>query len=100
MSVIEKIVALIDQLYHETENYALNPSEVQLWYNRGYANGVSSCLIKQGHGNKIKQLNLDAEDLYHDERVMEWHKAYHHGFEIGLNEAKDVLSGDDAIKDH
>ena len=100
MNVIEKLIKLVDQLYQETEGYDQNPSDVQLWYNRGYANGVTTLLIAQGYGDKLKQLNLDAEGLYHDEQVMEWHKAYHHGFEMGSNEAKDVIPGGDADKTH
>ena len=98
--MIEKLIGLIDQLYQETEGYEINPSDVQLWYNRGYANGVATLLVSQGHGEKIKPLILDAEDIYQGESVMEWHKAYHHGFEIGSSEAKEVLPGDDAGKMH
>ena len=91
MSVIEQLVELVEQLYLESETYADNPSDVQLWYNRGYANGIVACLKPQGFGDKIKHLKLDADDLYAGEQVMEWHKAYHHGFEMGLRETKEVL---------
>ena len=100
MNVIEKLIGLVDQLYHETEDYEINPSDVQLWYNRGYANGVATLLVAQGHGEKIKPLILDAEDLYRSEQVMEWHKAYHHGFDIGSSEAKEVLPGRDDVNMH
>ena len=90
MNVIEKLVSLVEQLYQETENYADNPSDVQLWYNRGYANGITSFLITQGYTDKIKTINLDAESLYKNEQVMEWHKAYHHGFDMGLRESEEI----------
>ena len=90
MSVIDKLIVLVERLYQESENYAQNPSDVQLWYNRGYANGIAMFLNKQGYADKIKHLNPDAEDLYNSDRVMEWHKAYHHGFEMGSGESEEV----------
>ena len=49
-----------------------------------------SFLNARGHTNDINHLKLDAEDLYHGKQVMEWHKAYHHGFEMGLRESGEV----------
>ena len=90
MSVIDTLIGLVEQLYQESDGYAQNPADAQLWYNRGYANGMVSFLQTRGHADKIKHLNLDAQDLYTDEQIMEWHKAYHHGFEMGLNESKEI----------
>ena len=87
-------------MYLESAGYEQNPSDVQLWYNRGYANGVVTLLIAHGYGDTMKHLQLDAEDLYRNEQVMEWHKAYHHGFEMGSKESKEVMPGDDAVKTH
>jgi len=91
MSVIDTLVALVEQLYVESENYSENTSDGQPWYNRGYANGIVSFLTARGYTDEINHLKLDAEDLYHGEQVMEWHKAYHHGFEMGLRESGEVL---------
>jgi len=91
MSVIDKLADLVGQLYEESENYSENPSDVQLWYNRGYANGIVRFLNARGHTDEINHLKLDADDLYHGKQVMEWHKAYHHGFEVGLRESGEVL---------
>ncbi|VAW69439.1 hypothetical protein MNBD_GAMMA10-299, partial [hydrothermal vent metagenome] len=38
MSVVNQLVELLERLYSETEGYEDNPSDAQLWYNRGYAN--------------------------------------------------------------
>ena len=92
MSVIDKLAGLVEHLYQESEDYAQTPSDAQLWYNRGYANGMVAFLNAQGYADKIKHLNLDAEDLYKGEQVMEWHKAYHHGFEVGLRESEEVTN--------
>ena len=91
MSVIDKLAALVEQLYVESETYSENPSDVQLWYNRGYANGIVSFLNARGHTDKINHLKLDAEDLYNGEQVREWHKAYNHGFKMGLRESSEVM---------
>jgi len=92
MSVIDKLVALLERLYNESEGYEQDHSEGQLWYNRGYANGMASFLRLKGYTAKIEHLNLDAENLYHNDQVMEWHKAYHHGFEMGLRESEEITS--------
>ena len=92
MSVFDKLAELVEQLYQESESYADNPSDVQLWYNRGYANGMVAFLNAHGYDDKIKHLKLDAADLYDGEQVMEWHKAYHHGFDMGLRESEDVTA--------
>jgi hypothetical protein len=91
MNVIDKLASLVERLYEESENYSEDPSDAQLWYNRGYANGIASFLNARGHMDKINHVKLDAEDLYHGEQVMEWHKAYHHGFEMGLRESGEVM---------
>ena len=99
-NIIDKLIGLIEQLYQETEGYDQNPSDVQLWYNRGYANGIATWLVTQDNGDKMKHLNLDTEGLYRGEQVMEWHKAYHHGFEMGTSEAKDVLPDGVVVTKH
>ena len=63
MSVIDKLAALVEKLYVESEDYSENPSDVQLWYNRGYANGIVSFLNARGHTDEINHLKLDAEDF-------------------------------------
>jgi len=90
MSVIDKLAKLVERLYQESESYAENPSDAQLWYNRGYANGIVAFIRAEGYADKINYLNVDAADLYHGQQIMEWHKAYHHGFEVGLHESKEV----------
>lgn len=90
MSVIDKLAGLVERLYLETVEYADNPSDAQLWYNRGYANGVVAYFQAHGFTDKLNHLDLDTADLYKGEQVMEWHKAYHHGFEMGERESGEV----------
>ena len=90
MSFIDKLANLVERLYKESEDYSETQSDGQLWYNRGYANGIVAFLRAEGHTDKINHLTLDAADLFHGEQVMEWHKAYHHGYEMGLHESEEV----------
>jgi len=90
MSVIDKLTGLVERLYNETEEYLDNPSDAQLWYNRGYANGMVAYFRKNGFIEKLSHLNLEAEDVHKNECIMEWHKAYHHGFEMGERESSEV----------
>jgi len=91
MSVVKRLAGIIERLYQETEGYAANPSDAQLWYNRGYANGMVACFRDRGHDAELPALAFDAQDVHDKERVMEWHKAYHHGFEMGQKETGEVI---------
>jgi len=90
MGVIDKLVGLVERLYIESADYIDNPSDAQIWYNRGYANGVVTYLLAQGFADKLGYLTLDAPGLHDNERIMEWQKAYHHGFEMGERESAEV----------
>jgi len=90
MSVIDKLTGMVERLYNETEEYLDNPSDAQLWYNRGYANGMVAYFRKNGFIEKLSHLTLEAEDVLKNECIMEWHKAYHHGFEMGERESAEV----------
>ena len=75
---------------YQVKYYEQCPSDAQPRYNCGYANGMVAFLIAQGHQDNISHLNLDDADLYKGESIMEWHKAYHHGFEMGHRECGEV----------
>jgi len=90
MSVVNQLVELLERLYSETEGYEDNPSDAQLWYNRGYANGIGAFLLAQGLSDELSHLTLDGADIHQKEAVMEWFKAYHHGFEMGERESSQV----------
>ncbi len=92
MSILQKLSDLIIRLYDETEGYIDNPSDAQLWYNRGYANGVVAFFREQGHDQQLPNISLDPSGIHEKERVMEWHKAYHHGYEMGVRESGEVFS--------
>ena len=91
MSVLEKLAGLVERLYAETEDYINNPADAQLWYNRGYANGVVAYLRSKDALGQLQSLALDDADVHKDDHVMEWFKAYHHGFEMGERESAEVV---------
>jgi len=90
MSVIDKLVGLVEKLYAETQGYIDMPSDAQLWYNRGYANGVVAYFRSHGFAEKLNHINLDEDGIHKNDHVMEWFKAYHHGFEMGERESGEV----------
>lgn len=94
MSAVDKLIRLVERLYLETGDYIDNPSDAQLWYNRGYANGIVAYFRAQGLmpglEQQLGQLALDAAELHNADHIMQWHKAYHHGFEMGERESAEV----------
>lgn len=93
MNVLERLAGLVERLYGETADYIDNPSDAQMWYNRGYANGVVAYYRQHDYMQYLNQLSVDAEDVHQSERIMEWQKAYHHGFEMGERETAEVVLG-------
>lgn len=92
MDTINTLTKIVLRLYSETDSYMNDQSDIQLWYNRGYANGVVSALrSKSLLAVAGLQIHLDDEALHQGQTFMEWEKAYHHGFEMGEREAREVL---------
>jgi len=93
MEIVDKLLNLAERLYGETAAYLDDQSDSQLWYNRGYANGMLAALRSAGYADKLEaRLVCDPEDLHKEDRFMSWSKAYHHGFEMGEKETREVLS--------
>ncbi|MBD3609950.1 MAG: hypothetical protein HUJ30_05315 [Gammaproteobacteria bacterium] len=92
MDILSKLNELVVSLYSETAGYLDDQADAQLWYNRGYANGVVAVLREQNLADELAaRINLDEAGLHHDDHFMAWTKAYHHGFEMGDKEAREVL---------
>ncbi len=90
--LLSKLFALIRRLYADTEDMLDNPTEQQLWYDRGYANGMVQALRKLGYGERLQgQLQPDPEDLIAGHEPLVWGKAYVHGLEVGMRETHEVL---------
>mgnify|MGYP001550613194 CR=1 FL=1 len=92
-ALLSKLFALVRRLYADTEGMRDNPAEQQLWYDRGYANGMVQALRELGYGERLEsQLQPDPEDLIAGQEALAWGKAYQHGLEVGSRETHEVVS--------
>jgi hypothetical protein len=90
--ILRQLLDLLVRLYDETDGFADNPGDAQLWYNRGYANGMVRALTELGQREAVEQrISPDAEDVIAGHEVMPWGKAYRHGADTGFRETFEVL---------
>ncbi|MGD8208127.1 MAG: hypothetical protein PVH47_08625 [Thiohalocapsa sp.] len=91
--LLEQLLSLLIELTEESEGYLDRQDDPQLWYNRGYANGMAAALRELGHG-ALLDARVGAEDPYErarDQAHLPWGKAYEHGREIGSRETFEVM---------
>jgi hypothetical protein len=89
--LIERLIELLKELNDGSEGYLERQDDPQLWYNRGYANGMTDALRKLGHGQRIDaMLEPDVYDAARDQAHLPWGKAYEHGREMGAKETYEV----------
>lgn len=90
---LERLLALIERLQAETEGFFDQPEQEQLWYNRGYANGMIGALRALGYAESLTgRIQADAPDLLAGCELLRWGRAYLHGQETGERETHEVLS--------
>lgn len=90
--VAEKMLRLLQRLYVESDGLAESDGDLQLWYNRGYANGMIRALRDLGYGTQISQaVDADSDERIVGQEFLPWGKAYLHGFETGEKETREVL---------
>ena len=88
--LVEKLNTLVHTLGTESAAYLDSLEDHQLWYNRGYADGVARALQEL----ELTQTNhaiLSPQELA-QHRWMPWGKAYQHGNDKGYQEAYEVLA--------
>ncbi len=89
---LERLLALIERLQSETEGFFEQPEQEQLWYNRGYANGMIGALQALGYGEAVAgRVRADAADTLVGCELLTWGRAYLHGQELGARETHEVL---------
>ena len=94
-ALLSKLFALIRRIYADTEGMLDNPAELQLWYDRGYANGMVQALRELGYGELLEgQLRPDPPDLIAGQEPLAWGKAFVHGREVGARETFEVLGAE------
>jgi len=91
-TVLPQLLELICDLYDDTEGFLDRTDDAQLWYNRGYANGVIHALDRLGYAEHVAGvLDSDAENLIAAHETVPWGKAFRHGWDMGREEAFDVM---------
>jgi len=91
-ALLNRLLELIHRLYSETEGFLDDAADQQLWYNRGYANGMLKALRELGYGERLAaDLEADPHDLISGQESLPWGRAYCHGVEVGFREAHEVL---------
>jgi len=86
---------VIRQLYAGTENLSPDDGDPQLWYNRGYANGMIQTLHELGYGDHLRSVvQQDPPGLIDGQGFLPWDKAYRHGLEMGAKETLEVMGAE------
>jgi hypothetical protein len=94
--LLDQLRALIAKLSAETEGYLDRQDDPQLWYNRGYANGMVAALGAAGFGGQAAV--DDPYETARDQGHLPWGKAYEHGRGNGWKETCEVLQVTDPIQ--
>ena len=90
--VLSQLLTLICDLYEDTEGFLERSDDAQVWYNRGYANGMIAALGELGYGAQVQSLvDPDPPELVVTQLMLPWGKAYAHGRDMGRRETNEVL---------
>jgi hypothetical protein len=91
-AILPQLLELICDLYEGSQDYLDRTDDAQLWYNRGYANGVIHALELLGYARHVAgALEPDAQDVIAGQEILPWGKAYRHGWEMGEKETYEVM---------
>jgi hypothetical protein len=92
--ILPQLLALIGELYEDTVGFTERTDDAQLWYNRGYANGMVEVLGELGFRRQVESLiDPDADNVIAGHELLPWGKAYAHGREMGHRETREVMGG-------
>ena len=88
--LVIRLADLANELMQSSDQFLDQPNDLQLWYNRGYANGILNALAQADI--KIEGLEKpDPEHLWSAHRFMAWGQAFIHGQTKGHSEACEIL---------
>ena len=92
-ALFERLLPVMLGLYGETAELAQGDGDLQLWYNRGYADGMALTLRELGFSDELEAAGVPASlSLDQAQAFLPWGKAYLHGEEMGLAETREVFS--------
>jgi hypothetical protein len=90
--ILHQLFDLLAELSADSEGYLDRQDDPQLWYNRGYANGMAAVLRELGYGERVDAVIApDPYELARDQEHLPWGKAYEHGREMGARETLEVV---------
>jgi len=93
MTLFERLLPVVIDLYSETTELSQGDGDLQLWYNRGYADGMVHAMRQLEFSVSLEQADLPAPLTIDDAQAfLPWGKAYRHGFEMGEGETREVLA--------
>ncbi len=92
-ALFERLLPVAVGLYAETAELSAGDGELQLWYNRGYADGMVSVMRQSGYEVELEVQGIPATLAIDDaEAFLPWGKAYRHGLEMGERETREASS--------
>ncbi|MCU7880631.1 MAG: hypothetical protein KZQ60_08910 [Candidatus Thiodiazotropha sp. (ex Lucinoma aequizonata)] len=89
--VLKRFLQLVEDLYAETEILSEGESELQLWYDRGYADGMVSAMRPLDDAQQVDAVDATGDSsLVIGQELLPWGKAYQHGFDRGEKEITEI----------
>jgi hypothetical protein len=93
-TLLQRLLPVVVGLYNETAKLSQGDGDPQLWYNRGYADGMVKAMRQLGYSGELDGATSPATIEVDDTAgFLPWGKAYRHGFEMGERETREVLTG-------
>ncbi len=90
--IIQRLLGVVDELHAQTAALGAQESELQLWYNRGYADGMIEAMRSLGFAQRLDAAGVAVDSsIVAGQELLPWGKAYRHGFEMGEKETAEVL---------
>jgi hypothetical protein len=89
--LLNQLLELIDRLRDETKDFTEEAGDQQLWYNRGYANGMVLVLRRLGQTERLGRREPDNLVELSGQLAMPWGKAYRHGETVGSMETQEII---------
>jgi EAL domain-containing protein (putative c-di-GMP-specific phosphodiesterase class I) len=91
--IFQRLLQVVKELHAETASLTAQESELQLWYNRGYADGMIEAMQSLGFKRQLDDAGVAIDmSLINGQELLPWGKAYQHGFEMGEKETEEVLT--------
>ena len=88
--LVIRLAELADELMRDSSQFLDQTDDLQLWYNRGYANGILNAFEQAG----IKVAGLatpDPDEQWSAHRFLAWGQAFIHGRTKGQSETQSIL---------